>query len=480
MKKNNILLIVIDQLRFDALGFMGNEIVKTPHIDTLAGEGIIFNKAYTACSSCIPSRAAIFTGLAPKNHKRIGYMDGVAWEYENTLPKELIKQGYYTQCVGKMHVSPLRNSLGFHNVELHDGYLHYYRRETTPSYENQKIADDYYYWLKNELGIEADASDTGIDCNSWVSRPWIYDEKYHPTNWVSSRSIDFLRRRDRDKPFFLMASYVRPHPPFDAPAYYFDLYKNKDIPKSPIGDWVDEDIIKNIPKDVISSIAPNDDELVRQAKVGYYACITHLDHQIGRLIQELKERHLYDNTLIIFTSDHGELLMDHNLFRKSLPYEGATHIPFFISGGYNALKCVRNSVCNSLIELRDILPTIVDYAGGDIPKNIDGKSLLPLLEKPLEDIRDYLHGEHSYGDKSNHFIVTKKDKYIWFYKTGEEQYFNMEDDPMEEKNLIKDIKYKERIEHLKKYLIEELKDREENFTDGKTLNTIKQEKYILS
>lgn len=480
MKKNNILLIVIDQLRFDALGFMGNEIVKTPHIDTLAGEGIIFNKAYTACSSCIPSRAAIFTGLAPKNHKRIGYMDGVAWEYENTLPKELIKQGYYTQCVGKMHVSPLRNSLGFHNVELHDGYLHYYRRETTPSYENQKIADDYYYWLKNELGIEADASDTGIDCNSWVSRPWIYDEKYHPTNWVSSRSIDFLRRRDRDKPFFLMASYVRPHPPFDAPAYYFDLYKNKDIPKSPIGDWVDEDIIKNIPKDVISSIAPNDDELVRQAKVGYYACITHLDHQIGRLIQELKERHLYDNTLIIFTSDHGELLMDHNLFRKSLPYEGATHIPFFISGGYNALKCVRNSVCNSLIELRDILPTIVDYAGGDIPKNIDGKSLLPLLEKPLEDIRDYLHGEHSYGDKSNHFIVTKKDKYVWFYKTGEEQYFNMEDDPMEEKNLIKDIKYKERIEQLKKYLIEELKDREENFTDGKTLNTIKQEKYILS
>ncbi len=280
-----------------------------------------------------------------------------------------------------MHVSSLRNSLGFHNVELHDGYLHYYRRETTPSYENQKIADDDYYWLKNELGIEADASDTGIDCNSWVSRPWIYDEKYHPTNWVSSRSIDFLRRRDREKPFFLMASYVRPHPPFDAPAYYFDLYKNRDIPKSPIGDWVDEDIIKNMPKDVISSIAPNDDELVRQAKIGYYACITHLDHQIGRLIQELKERHLYDNTLIIFTSDHGELLMDHNLFRKSLPYEGATHIPFFISGGYNALKCVRNSVCNSLIELRDILPTLVDYAGGDIPQNIDGKSLLSLIRK---------------------------------------------------------------------------------------------------
>ena len=480
MKKPNILLIMIDQLRFDTLGFMGHKIVKTPHIDTLAGEGIIFNKAYSSCPSCIPARAALFTGLSQKNHKRIGYLDGVKWDYQTTLPEELAKQGYYTQCVGKMHVAPLRNNLGFHNVELHDGYLHYYRRENTPSYENQKIADDYYYYLKNELGIEADTTDTGLDCNSWVARPWIYDEKYHPTNWVSTRSIDFLRRRDRDKPFFLMASYVRPHPPFDAPAYYFDLYKNENIPNSPVGDWVDENIMKNSPKDFMSSIAPNDDELIRQAKIGYYACITHLDHQIGRLIQELKERQLYDDTLIIFTSDHGELLMDHNLFRKALPYEGSSHIPFIISGGYNALKCVKNSVCNSIIELRDILPTLIDYVGGDVPKNIDGKSLLPLIQDTTKNIREYLHGEHSYGDKSNHFIVTKKDKYIWYYKTGEEQYFNIENDPMEEKNLINNKDYKERIIKLKTYLIDELKDREEKFTDGKKLHTIKQEKYILS
>ena len=198
MTKPNILLIMIDQLRFDTLGFMGNNVVKTPHIDTLAGEGVVFNKAYSSCPSCIPARAALFTGLSQKNHKRIGYADGIKWDYEKTLPSELSKQGYYTQCVGKMHVAPLRNSLGFHNIDLHDGYLHYYRRETTPSFENQKIADDYYYYLKNELGIEADTADTGIDCNSWVARPWIYDEKYHPTNWVTTKSIDFLRRRDRD------------------------------------------------------------------------------------------------------------------------------------------------------------------------------------------------------------------------------------------------------------------------------------------
>ena len=160
--------------------------------------------------------------------------------------------------------------------------------------------------------------------------------------------------------------------------------------------------------------------------------------------------------------------------------EGSSHIPFFISGGYNALQCISNSVCNSIVELRDILPTLVDYVGGDILKNIDGQSLLPLIKDPNKEIREYLHGEHAYGNKSNHFIVTKKDKYIWFCKTGKEQYFDLENDTMEEKDLIHNENYKDRIDILRKYLIEELKDREEGFTDGKTLIPIKQEKYFLS
>ena len=104
------------------------------------------------------------------------------WNYTHTLAGELSKAGYYTQCVGKMHVHPLRNNLGFNDIRLHDGYLHAYRRPTTPSYEDQRVADDYYWWLKQQLGVDADPVDTGLDCNSWVVRPWIYEEKYHPTN----------------------------------------------------------------------------------------------------------------------------------------------------------------------------------------------------------------------------------------------------------------------------------------------------------
>ncbi len=200
--------------------------------------------------------------------------------------------------------------------------------QSVPYRESQFVADDYFYWLKQELGVTADVTDTGIDCNSYLARPWMHEEKYHPTNWVTDRSLDFLRRRDPRKPFFLMASYLRPHPPFDAPQYYFDLYKDKDLRPPFVGDWEDtEELMKN-GRIFDSKTGPLDEELKKQAQIGYYACITHLDHQIGRLIMALIEQELYDDTLILFTSDHGEELCDHHMFRKSRPYEGSCRIPF--------------------------------------------------------------------------------------------------------------------------------------------------------
>ena len=116
------------------------------------------------------------TGLSQRHTGRVGYEDGVDWNYRRTLAGELSKAGYYTQCIGKMHVHPLRSLMGFHNVILHDGYLQAYRKASLPFYENQLVADDYFHWLKKERGLEADIIDTGIQCNSWVARPWLYDE----------------------------------------------------------------------------------------------------------------------------------------------------------------------------------------------------------------------------------------------------------------------------------------------------------------
>lgn len=469
MNQPNIVFLMTDQMRGDCLGIAGHPDVKTPYLDSIAAKGTLFQNAYSACPSCIPARAAIHTGLSQEHHKRVGYRDMVDWDYPVTLAGELSKAGYHTQCVGKMHVHPLRSTLGFHNVVLHDGYLHSYRYPETPYQESQKIADDYFYWLKNEKGIEADVTDTGLECNSWVARPWIYEEKYHPTNWVTTQSIDFMRRRDPSKPFFLMASYLRPHPPFDAPQFYFDLYKDKELTPPAVGTWEDEDNLKKLGRIFDSSTGPIDPELIRQAQIGYYACITHMDHQIGRLIQELVEHKVYDNTVILFTSDHGEELCDHHLFRKSRPYQGSIHVPMIISGNSQLLCGEPGKVQDSVVELRDILPTLLEVAGVPIPEQIDGKSMLPLVRGQEKQIRDYLHGEHEAGVYSNHYIVTKEDKYIWYSQTGIEQYFDLSKDPKELYNQIEDIKQQERIDWLRSCLVESLKGRPEGYSDGEKL-----------
>lgn len=467
-------MIMTDQLRGDCLGIAGHPDVKTPYLDTLASKGVVFDNAYSACPSCIAARAALHTGMSQENHKRVGYQDGIPWKYEHTLAGELSKAGYYTQCVGKMHVDPLRNYLGFHNVELHDGYLHSARYKSVSYQNTQLIADDYFYWLKEQKGISADINDTGLDCNSWVARPFQYEEKYHPTNWVTDRSIDFLRRRDPDKPFFLMASYLRPHPPFDAPAWYFDLYNYKELTPPAIGDWEDTTLLKERGRYFDSLTGPIDPELIRQAQMGYYACITHLDHQIGRLIMAITEHELQNDTIIIFTADHGEELCDHHYFRKSMPYEGSTRIPMIISGNPSLTGLKPNSVCHEIVELRDVMPTLLEMAGAPIPVSVDGSSMLPLVRAAGCDLtnystlkwREYLHGEHSYGPLSNHFIVTAIDKFCWFSESGREQYFNLEKDPNELHDGIYDAQYQERIHYLRSLLIAELKNRPEGFSDG--------------
>ena len=146
-ERPNIVLLMTDQMRGDCLGIAGHPDVKTPYLDSLADMGTLYTNAYSACPTCVPARATLHTGMSQRHTGRVGYEDGVRWDYEHTLAGELSKAGYYTQCVGKMHVHPLRNYLGFHNVRLHDGYLHAYRAPDVPYYESQKVAAVSYTHL---------------------------------------------------------------------------------------------------------------------------------------------------------------------------------------------------------------------------------------------------------------------------------------------------------------------------------------------
>ena len=458
MPKPNVMIFMVDQFRGDCLGIDGHPDVKTPFLDTLALRGARFTRAYSATPTCIAARAGLLTGLRPCHHGRVGYQDGVPWTYEHTMPQAFTDAGYQTKCVGKMHVHPLRSRQGFQDVELHDGFLHYYRSPMIPYYESQMIADDYLYEMQGRG--HKDITDTGIECNGSVARPWPYEEETHPTRWVADRTIDFLRRRDRDHPFFLMASFVRPHPPFDAPECFFDMYRGKNLRNPPVGDWAEKigSRVQSSPYGIA------DPDLNTEAQIGYYACITQIDHQIGRIMERLLLDGVLNNTYILFISDHGELLGDHNLYRKSLPYEGSARVPFLLSGPGIA----PGTVSDSVVELMDVMPTLLDACGIDIPDTVDGRSVLPLLRGETG-WRETIHGEHCYETGSAHFIVTSRDKFIWYSHTGKEQYFDLVSDPQELNNRIGDESCQERIEHLRRALIEDLKGREEGHTDGEKL-----------
>lgn len=228
------------------------------------------------------------------------------------------------------------------------------------------------------------------------------------------------------------------------------------------GDWNDEERMYRDGHSYHAQSSPSDPEYIRQLRAGYYASITHMDHQIGRLISALVEQKLMDNTVILFVSDHGEMLGDHLMFQKAKPYQGSAQVPLFLSGPEKYVGKHRR-ICGDLVGLRDVMPTLLELAGAEIPDSVDGKSLLHSVQ------REYLHGEHALDKDSMHFIVTKTDKYIWYSQTGRELYFDLVSDPHESHNAIAEEANQPRIAELRQYLIQELAGREEGYTDGKQL-----------
>jgi arylsulfatase A-like enzyme len=428
--------------------------VQTPNLDHFAGMGVLFANAYTAFPSCIPARAAIHTGLSPYSHGKGGQNHRDTWDYDHLLAGEFAKAGYYAQAVGKMHVSPTRKLAGFHHVILHDGYWKRSRRTS------EAETDDYLPWLRFHAGADVDMIDHGLDCNSsTMARPWHLPESLHPTNWVVTQSIDFLRRRDPTMPFFLFMSFVAPHPPLTPPQVYFDQYILADIPDSPIGEWADKvDVGRNGLNPVASKGIVGQARL-QQAKAGYYGSITHIDHQIGRFRIAMQEFGVWQNTIVLFASDHGDMLGDHHLFRKGLPYEGSAKVPFILYDPTGLLRLKKGHVADEPVELMDIMPTLLEAAGIPIPTVLEGKSVLPLARGEQAPWRDYVHGEYS-GGNAHHYLTDGVEKYIHFVRKGVEQLFDLRRDPQELHNLVGDPAYEDQLHIWRRRLHDELEGRD--------------------
>ena len=433
----NILLITTDQQRGDCLGCDGHPVVETPYLDELAEDGARFKHAYTSVPSCTPARAGIITGMDQWNHGRLTMTGNDPLEYPATLPGELAKAGYHTQAVGKMHFAPSRRLYGFHNLVLDES------GRSVPPFKS-----DYREWFDENKKGPYGYRDHSVDWNSWMGRASHLPEHLHPSHWTASEGIKFLKHRDETKPFFTWLSFARPHSPYDAPQNYFDMYNgNSDIPRAAVGDWCGR-----WDKKVADTNAPfsrRTDKETQRARAGYYGNITFIDHQIGRVLYELRREdpEAWANTLVIFTSDHGDMMGDHHHWRKTYAYEGSAHVPFLMRFP-KTWDLDREQVLNQPIELRDIMPTILDSAGVDIPESVDGDSLLKLARDPDSDWRDFVQGEHTTcydRDYGMQYVTDGREKYIWYHHTDEEMFFDLTEDPLECHELSKSPAHADRV-----------------------------------
>jgi arylsulfatase len=449
MNKPNILLITTDQQRFDTLACAGNPDIYTPHLDWLVHEGVLFERAYADSPSCIPSRASIMTG-------RPGYSTGLTTMSGDikpmldnpTLPGLLTQAGYQTRAQGKMHFMPMRAHYGFEEMELPIDF----------------IRERDHYGAKGTLKAH------GLGENEYIPGIDSVDDDQTFTHWTVRRSIDFLETRDDTRPFFMWTSFGKPHPPFTPTSNFWQLYANKEVLEPVYGDWSQshDDIEPGFigPTYALNNTWDASASQRTDTKRAYYACVTQIDYQLGILFARMREMELLENTWIIFTTDHGDMMGDHHMFGKGVFLEGSAHLPMIIrapSSPWDANKPMAGEKVSTLVTLADIMPTILSIAGVDIPESVDGRNMLDFVTEPDDD-------RIFYGNSGeNHFSIIKKNmKYMYARRGAGELLFDIIADPHEQHDLSKSKKHQTVKDELKQLLLDELKEYQSvSVADGK-------------
>lgn len=448
----NMLLILTDHWRGDCLGRLGHPVVETPHLDSLSASGVTFTHAYSPCPSCIPARRSLMTGMTPARHGMVGYQDDVPWRYEHVMAGELARAGYQTINVGKTHFHPARLHLGF---------------------EELIIPRDYDEWIDEQTGLHRARMAHGVHANSWMTRPSHLPETHQEETWLTNQAMERIIKRDPERPFFLCLSFNGPHPPWCPPPYYFDYFREKDIPLPVAGEWAAAHASNaQYPLGVNAWRGRLPDERARLARAGYFAYLAYIDAQIGRFVEFLGRGGLLRDTFILFTSDHGEMLGDHHLWRKTYAYDASARVPF-IAVPPPRWDVPRNVESSELVGLEDIMPTLLDVAGVPVPDTVDGRSAAAFIRSETgASSRDYYHHEHSpcYAkDCAYQCLVNQEWKYIWNPVNGQEQLFHRQEDPADCHDLSAKPAYGEILTGWREQLARHLKDRPEGFSDGKTL-----------
>ena len=434
-KIKNVLFLISDDLKASVLGVYGDPICETPNIDRLAQEGMVFDRTYCQGTSCAPSRRSFM-------HSRY---EG---ETEINMGKHFIDNGYFSARVGKIYHMKVPGDIiaGTDGLDIESTWLESYN---SPGLEAHTVGD---YAC---LNLNIFTSDLGGRYSTAMPHRWFVTVSYEgngsdqPDYKTASQTIDLIRQR-KNEPFYLAAGFVRPHYPMVAPQRYFDKYPIEDIELP----YVPEDDHDDIPPMGFPNVVSTKDPIgkypdnQKRMWAGYYATVTYMDEQLGRIVDELEAQGLRDETVIVFTSDHGYHLGEHHFWQKSNLHEEALRVPLIISApGF------RGGRSAAMVELMDIFPTVAELTGLSIPDSVQGESLVPILNDPNQRVREAALSI----DGSGYALRTERWAYIR-YNDDTEELYDMVSDPGQIMNLAINPEKKAELRNWRKKLDARLTD----------------------
>jgi len=410
-KKPNIIFICSDQHSYKYTGYAGHPVVKTPNLDRIANQGVVFSDVYSGNPVCVPGRTSMMTGMYASDCN--SFCNSTVWDGSHSVwGTYLQQQGYYCRATGKMDLNPEFDT-GFDEVQTGHGHS---KNPDITSLFRRPVAYRY-----NERSIVNGGMRT----------------KRHGDAAKTELALDFLREQlpKKDKPWAMFLGLTEPHPKYEALEEYYKMYPvyNVDMPNIPPGHLENLHLVFQELRRFKRIATPIPEERIRKARAAYYGMITELDEYIGKVWDELEKAGELENTLFIYTSDHGESLGEHGLWLKNNLYDVAARVPLVMAGA----GLPQNVKIDVPIGHVDVVATMLDLAGSGASNNLRGKSLVPLLKGEAGKQPEFAFSEsHSEGNCTGSFMIRKGDwKYIHF-SYYDDLLFNLADDPGEFNNLI--------------------------------------------
>jgi arylsulfatase A-like enzyme len=450
-ERPNVLLVSTDHWPAELLGVAGHPDILTPTLDELARSGVRFRNAYAECPVCIPARRTLMTGVSPRTHGDRDFAETMPMPDLPTMAQTFRNGGYQAYAVGKLHVYPQRDRIGFDDVILdEEGRTQY------------GVVDDYEAFL-SDRGFTGRQFDHAMSNNDYVVRPWHLSEEVHATNWAAQQMVRTIKRRDPVRPAFWFLSFRHPHPPIVPLETYLKMYRDAELRWPSQGSWCRSEL-PYLLQAVRGRSAHMGVRQIRDALQSFYALCTHIDHQLRVVIGTLREEGLLNNTAICFTSDHGDMLGRHGLWAKRLFYEGSANIPMILVGAHGDRRVGHHRVDDRLVGWQDVMPTLLDLAGIEAPGSVEGLSMLG------DQRREWLYGEVGEGDHATRMIRKDRYKLIYYPAGNRRQLFDVEADPQELMDLSERTEYIPILEELDEILIRELYGGDESWaSDGQLI-----------